>query len=125
MSEESVKTCTRCKKVLSCECFRVRLDKRDGRIFLNNTCRTCDALIGRINYSRHKNNDEFKQKNRSRASSYQKNNSDKIKVKMKAKRQTPEYKEMIRGYRAKNKEKISIKLKRQIKQETDGKGTNL
>ncbi len=101
---------------------------------LNPTCKKCDAEMASIYYHKHKNDPAFKQKNCIRAKQYAEKNIDQIKTrkatpefktkhaehnlksyhkvkdlisaKMKHKRQTPEYKAMMRDYRNRNKDKI-------------------
>lgn len=132
-----MKICGSCKVEKNDSEFRTRKDGRPGRecTYLNNYCIECDKIRARIYYAQKKDDPEFKEKNRIRARQYQHANPDKIKsrkstqefkqkhaaqenaryykmkdivsAKMKIKRQTPEYKEMMRAYRCKNKEKIA------------------
>jgi hypothetical protein len=130
-----MKLCNRCKITKQDSDFRQRLDKRDGRKYLNNECIQCDKERARIYYDKKKNDPVFKQKNRERAKRYVNSNpeeirnrrklpayikkhaefakkryhkvKDEINAKQKIKRQTPEYKEYVKKYREKNKEKIA------------------
>lgn len=130
-----MKFCSRCKINKEDSEFRIRKEKRRGDFsYLNNECKQCDKERAAIYYAKMKNDPDFKKKNRERARNYIVNNIEKIRIrkgtkdflakhakwnkdsynrmkdvvsaKMKVKRQTPEYKEMMRAYRARNKEKI-------------------
>jgi hypothetical protein len=88
----------------------MRYDKRGNGsktlLYLNNTCKKCDSEIQNKNYFAHKDDNDFKENWLKKSREYYHNNKALISEKMKVKRQTPEYKEMMRLYRAKNKEKI-------------------
>jgi len=126
------KNCTRCG-CYKTEA-NTRLRKQGNSTYLNATCKSCDNEIQRSYYEKVKDNPEFKEKNRLRGKVYLNKNIEKVRairksaeyikkhnqwelnryhkvkdvvsIKMKTKRQTPEYKEMMRKYRMKNKEKI-------------------
>jgi hypothetical protein len=130
-----MKACSRCKTDKEDAEFRIRKETRKGGFtYLNNECKECDKERAAIYYAKMKNDPDFKKKNCERARSYTNRNIEKIKIrkqtkeflakhnkwnkdsyhrmkdvinaKMKVKRQTSEYKEMMKNYRAKNKEKI-------------------
>lgn len=129
-----MKACTRCHIEKEDSEFRKRTDKRDGRVFLNSTCKKCDAALAKKYYDKKKNDPSFKERNILRVKRYTASNFDEIKrrrklpeylkkhagwalkryykvkdfvaAKMKVKRQTPEYKAKMAEYRKKNKEKI-------------------
>lgn len=105
-----MKVCSRCKIEKDASEFRMRYDKigpgSKALTYLNNICKKCESEIQNKNYFAHKDNPEFKEKWLEKSREYYQKNKDLIKQKMKAKRQTPEYKEMMRNYRARNKEKI-------------------
>lgn len=84
------KICTRCKKKKTEKFFRKRLDKRDGRVYINSTCKKCDSEITMLYYEKHKNDPEFKRKNRQRAKQYIIENADIINAKKKKYREKPE-----------------------------------
>jgi hypothetical protein len=88
----------------------MRYDKRGkgskSLLYLNNTCKKCDSEIQNKNYFAHKDDPDFKENWLKKSREYYHKNKALISEKMRAKRQTPEYKQMIREYRLKNKEKI-------------------
>lgn len=128
------KMCSRCEEAKVFEEFRIRLDKRRNIVYRNANCKKCDAVIAAGYYHKRKDDPEFKAKNVERVRKYYKANIDTIKerkhtkefrekhakwnmdsyhrvkdvvaAKMKVKRQTPEYKEKMRAYRERNKERI-------------------
>lgn len=127
------KVCNRCKKKKEAAEFRIRSSK-EGYVYLNSECRQCDKERAEIYYAKVKDKPEFKERNRLRQKEYAEKNCDqikqrrkkpeylkkhaeleskryykvrdRIKAKMKIKRQTPEYKKMMKEYRKKNKERI-------------------
>lgn len=105
-----MKLCSRCNVSKEESEYRMRFEKR-GRgskkfSYINNTCRKCDSEISNKYYFAHKDNIEWKEKWRKKSREYYDKNREFIAEKMKIKRQTPEYKEMMRCYRQKNKIKI-------------------
>lgn len=105
-----MKLCTRCKIEKEDSEFRMRYDKRGkgskALTYLNNTCKKCDSEISNKNYFAHKDDVVFKGNWQKKSREYYHKNKNLISEKMKAKRQTLEYKAMIRSYREKNKKKI-------------------
>lgn len=103
-----MKICSRCKANKEDSEFRIKHDKRVGkeRSYLNNTCKKCDSEISTATYYSKKHDLEFMKKWAKKTRDYNSKNREIIRQKQKVKRQTPEYKEMMRKYRAKNKEKI-------------------
>lgn len=136
-----MKVCSRCHIEKDDSDFRTRTDKRPGRecIYLNNECKQCDKERASIYYEKCKDDPAFKKKNCDRVNKYRETNHEKIKMRrstreyaekhakwnlgsyyrmkdiiahrMKTKRQTPEYKQMMREYRERAKEAISKKSK--------------
>lgn len=128
------KVCNRCHVEKHQNEFRIRQDKRDGFSYLNNECRECDKERAAVYYAKRKDDPNFKRKNAERSRQYIKSNSDQIRqrrtteqykkkhavgnmnsyyrvkdrvaARMRVKRQTPEYKSMMKSYREKNKSKI-------------------
>lgn len=105
-----MKVCSRCKKRKRDNQFRFRYDKR-GRgskalVYLNNTCRKCDSEIQNKNYFKNKDNPEFRKKWVDKSREYYYAHKEEIKEKMRLKRQTPEYKAMMKAYRQKRKDII-------------------
>lgn len=104
------KICSRCKVGKDLSEFRMRYDKRGkgskSLVYPNNTCRKCDTEIQNKYYFKHKDTPGFLEKWINKSREYYSANREKIKEKMKLKRQTPEYKAMMKAYREKNKEKI-------------------
>lgn len=102
------KICAHCKKEKPAKDYRVRYDKRSEPIiqYLNNTCRECDAEISRINQQKVRSTPEGRRRHCDWARTSYKRRRDKVIVQMKERRQTPEYKEMMRQYRQRNKTKI-------------------
>lgn len=105
-----MKNCSRCQENKEDSDFRMRYDKRGkgskSMAYLNNTCKKCDSEIQNKNYFAHKDDAEFKETWLKNSREYYHRNKHLISEKMKLKRQTPEYKEMMRRYRTNNKEKI-------------------
>lgn len=102
-----MKVCSRCHTEKADSEFRMRHDKRKGGSFyLNSTCRKCDAEITRLSYREWRKTPEGRKINRERAKTYYHREKEKVRQKMKEKRQTPEYKAKIREYRDRNKAKI-------------------
>lgn len=127
------KICTRCKVEKEKSQFRIRLGKKKYWM-MNATCMDCDAEISKAYYQRIKDNEDFKKKNRERQKIYAEKHPDQIRklnnrperkkkkaqiemkrykkmrdvicARQKIKRQTPEYKKMMKEYRENNKEKI-------------------
>lgn len=118
------KKCSCCNNVIDIEMFRVRLDKRHGLIYHNNTCKQCDAKKARIYYNENKNLNEFKEKakNRSRKSYYK--NRERNLVKQKEYRSKPKNKIARRDYVRQNSQKIKsqeiITKKRYHEKNRDG-----
>lgn len=130
------KTCNKCKINKPSTDFRIREEKKEDASYwyINSTCKKCDAELTRIYYNKRKHDTEFRAKNAARSREYCNKNfeqirlkkdspkwkkkksewennryhrkKDEIAAKNKIKRQTPEYKAMMRAYRKKNKEKI-------------------
>lgn len=104
-----MKTCSRCKGDLDDESFRIRIDKRSGDLkYLNNTCRECDTDIAKERYQRLKGNQAFKDKNRQRVRQYNQNNKALIKQRNSNRRSTKEYREYVKKYYQKNRDKILL-----------------
>lgn len=103
---EKTKICSKCLKKKKTEKFRTRLDKRDGRVFLNNTCRACDILIQREYYLKHKDTQQFKEKTREQGREYRKKNRAVYLQRQKKRRADPKYQAYMKKYREKNKERI-------------------
>jgi hypothetical protein len=105
-----VKTCSHCHIEKEDSEFRMRREfRRKGGgplLYLNNVCKACDVLIANKYYSHHKDDPKFKDQWLKKSRDYYNANKEKIKEKMKAKRQTPEYKAMMKEYREKHKDKI-------------------
>jgi hypothetical protein len=103
-----MKICTRCKIELDDSKFRIRTSTTNGKkyLYLNPTCKICDNIISKEYYNSKKNDPEFKLKNCSRVKKYSKENKDKIIIRQKNKRQKPEYKEYVKLYYQKNRDKI-------------------
>lgn len=109
-----MKVCSRCELPLNDNCFRVRVEKRIGKecTYLNNTCKKCDAEIGRLRHRSIKDNPLYKEKNRVRAKNWRKDNIDYVTEKLKDKRQTEEYKEYVKAYYENNHDKIRQQAKK-------------
>jgi hypothetical protein len=105
-----MKICSRCNIEKDDSEFRLRYDKKGKGskqlTYLNNTCKTCDSEISNKHYFKNKNNPEFRQEWLRKSNQYYNNHKEEVKAKMKAYRQTPEYKIMRIEYRKKNREKI-------------------
>lgn len=101
-----MKVCSRCHIEKDNSDFRLRKDKRDDRIYLNNTCKKCDAELQRIYYNSVKDNQDFKNKNRKRVKDWANSLGDQYTEKTKKRRQSEIYKKSMRQYRKKNKAKI-------------------
>src|SRR5688572_18094554 len=103
-----MKVCSRCKQDLPDENFRTRVDKRPVKecVFLNNTCKKCDAEIAHEYHQRKKNDPEYKNKNCKRAKECRIKEGKKYYEKLKVRRQSERYKTAMRNYRNKNKTKI-------------------
>lgn len=103
------KICSRCHIEKGKEHFRIRMEKRATPPFryLNNTCRACDAEITRLTYKEWRKTPEGRKINQERARAFYKKWKDRIKIKMKEKRKTDEYKRKVKAYRMRNKEKIA------------------
>lgn len=127
------KQCNKCKAIKDASRFRVRLNK-NKYLMLNSICMECELINAKEYYERNKSDEEFKRKNRERAKAYKDKNCDEVRArrqkpeylkkhsswekkrygkkreeiaaKMKIKRQTPDYKNKMRAYREKNKDKI-------------------
>lgn len=126
--------CSKCKEIKTVDYFRIRTDKRIKKQYYNSNCRKCEGEIATEYYKKNKVKPEFKKKNVERVREYAKKNIDQIKSrrsteewrkkkagweldryyrkrdeineKQREKRKTPEYKEKMKAYRLKNKEKI-------------------
>lgn len=102
-----MKVCSRCKIEKEDDQFRWRYEKRGkgsrALKYLNNTCRQCDSEIQNKNYFKNKDNPDFRKKWVEKSNEYYHAHKEQIKVKMMAKRQTPEYKKMMRDYRKRRK----------------------
>lgn len=103
-----MKFCSRCHIEKPESDFRVRVEKRSDPPFsyFNNTCRACDAEITRAAWAEKRKTPEGRKKNCESARKAYRKRREKVKAQMKKKRQTPDYKEKMREYRRKNKEKI-------------------
>lgn len=101
-----MKVCSRCQIEQDDPNFRKRKDKRDGRVYLNNTCKKCDAELQRTYYNSVKENHDFKKKNRKRANDWRESLGDKYAEITKKRRQSKTYKKSMSNYRKKNKAKI-------------------
>lgn len=105
-----MKICSRCKKEKKDDQFRWRYDKRGKGSkelkYLNNTCRKCDTEISNRHYYKNKEDKNFISNWTKKSIDYYAVHSDEVKAKMKLKRQTPEYKKMMRLYRERRKEII-------------------
>lgn len=114
-----MKVCSHCHLQKEDTEFRMRREfRRKGGgplLYLNNVCKSCDAVIANKYYSHHKDDPKFKDQWLKKSRDYYHLNKEKIKEKMKAKRQTPEYKAMMKAYREKNKEKIRTDSNRRNK----------
>lgn len=107
------KKCSKCGKEKSVEDFRLRLDKRIGLRYYNNTCRICDANKARAYYQCKKNDPDFIRKNRSRAARHSKKHAKELWEKRK---NDPKYLASLKRWRAENKELVRFnQLKRSIK----------
>lgn len=106
-----MKTCSKCKKDKESDCFRPRFDKRNGRHYLNPSCKECDAAESRAYYAKVKDIEEFKFKNRSRVKKYHIENTDIVREKQQARRQTERHRNNRKVYIIKNKEKIHAQEK--------------
>lgn len=126
------KVCTRCKENKPKTEFDPRICK--GSFILRAHCKDCDKAYRKAAYDKKKDDPLFKEKNRIRTKEYVEKNIDAVKkrrncpefrkkkagwenkryhrikdrvsARMKIKRQTPEYKQMMREYRTRNKHKI-------------------
>lgn len=74
--------------------------------YLNNICKTCDNEISNKHYFKNKSNPDFHKKWLEKSQEYYHSHKEEIKAKMKLKRQTPEYKKMMREYRQRRKDII-------------------
>jgi hypothetical protein len=103
-----MKICTKCKISKQDTDFRIRHETRRGGkySYLNSTCRKCDSAIQQEYYLKYKDELWHKEKTRNLGKEYYRKNKILISEKNKQKRQTPEYKAMVRSYREKNKNKI-------------------
>lgn len=101
------KLCSCCYKTRKAKFFRERLDKRSNLMYLNNTCRSCDALKSKEYYVSKKNDPKFKIKNINRVREYYEKNRDVIISKRKINHQSLKYKKYRAKYVLKNKDKIS------------------
>ena len=102
-----MKKCNRCKVEKKDSDFRIRTSRYKESVyeFLNNTCKQCDAELSGQYY--HKNRTpEMLAKNASRVKKYNSENKDKIRIRQKKKRSTPEYKAYMKKYREKRKQVI-------------------
>jgi hypothetical protein len=102
------KVCSRCQSEKPKTDFRIRTDKRSEPAFtyLNNTCMKCDADIQRERHRRQRATAEGRQKHNDQAKTFHRRHREKVLSIGKQKRQTPEYKEKMRAYRKRNKDKI-------------------
>lgn len=122
-----MKVCTHCKVNKSDSDFRKRREyrRRGGGplVYMNNTCRNCDSELANKYYFAHKDEPGFLDKWTKKSRDYYQKHRDEIKEKMKVKRQTPEYKAMMKAYREKHKEKISSDSRKRnrvyVKKNTD------
>lgn len=99
-----MKVCTLCKKNKEDDCFRIRA--KNGYKYKNPTCKECDKLKASEDYYRKCNNPDFKAKNVSRVTEWRNKNKEKVTIRLREKRKTPEYKEYVKHYYQKNRDKI-------------------
>lgn len=106
-----MKQCSKCHIEKEDSCFRQRKENRRNctSVYLNNTCRECDAELARLYYSKVKNDDKFKVKNRGRANEYRQNNYERVAEKGRIRRMSEAYKKMRRDYEQQNKDRIHKK----------------
>lgn len=105
-----MKVCSRCHIEKQDGEFRLRFDKKGKgsrqRKYLTNICKACESEISNQHYFKNKDNPEFHREWVQKSRDYYHKHKDEIKEKMKAKRQTPAYKEMMKVYREKRKDII-------------------
>jgi len=103
-----MKTCSNCKDDKEYAEFRIRTERRRAGtyIYLNNTCRTCDAELAKKYYSKKRGDEKFKQNNRERVSKYRIDNYDAVYKREQERRKGNNYKVWLKQWRQKNKNKI-------------------
>lgn len=106
-----MKVCSLCKINKEDSEFRLRRETRGKRgggklVYLNNTCKKCDSEISNNHYFKNKDNPEWLEKWRGKSSQYHKLHREDILKKMKERNATPEFKEYMKEWRKKNKDKV-------------------
>lgn len=108
-------TCTKCRVRKDDSMFRTRTKR--GYVYKQHTCKACEAKAQMVRYNKVKNNEDFKEKNKSRVKDYAKANPEKLKKYRKENRtaKNKKYSEYRKRYWRKNEEqraKHKIRAKR-------------
>lgn len=103
-----MKICSRCHIEKEDYEFRVREDKRytPVLIYLNNTCKICDAELQRDRVRKQRSTPDGKKRHNKWAKEFHKRHREEILKKMCERRKTPEYKAYMKEYRKKRKDII-------------------
>ena len=125
--DRNYKVCTRCKKEKNSTQFRKRYKYKLFKkyYYRNPTCRQCEAELTREYYNANKHDEKFKQKNINNANRYWEENRESVLLKLKRKRETPEYQKYRREYDKKNRARIKSLQKVRSKKWHDNSRDNL
>lgn len=105
------KVCSKCNEKKNKNDFRVRADKRSDPpfIYLNNTCKKCDAELHLERFRKERNTPEGKARHNRWAREFHHRHREKCLAAAKERRNRPGYKEMISEYRNRNRDKLNKK----------------
>lgn len=109
LEEEKAKICNQCGQQKIIKEFRIRVDKRVKKqylVYYNNICLKFEAANQRERTIKIRATEQGRLKHSKWAMEYHKRNREKCLNRMKQRRESQEYKDYIRQYRLKNKEKI-------------------
>lgn len=103
-----MKVCSNCKIGKDKSDFRIRTDKRVNPVlvYLNNICKQCETDKANEYYSKNGQTIWFKEKNRKRVNEYAQKNKSAVLLRERIRKQTQKWKEYMREYNAKNRERI-------------------
>lgn len=104
--------CSKCKEPKPVAAFRMRCETRETYFnYVNDTCIECERKIIKEYHQANKDNPVVKEKAKTRAKNWHWSNRESVLQYQKERRQTEEYKQKMKEYRAKNREKIRQQAK--------------